>query len=104
MPDPDQDQNWSQRISKTGLHSRLLLTVNLNHCYFFVYFFSVLGCVGHFFAYNALFVILSDARILTQRDVVASRRATNLATHLSDLATHLPITQPSPYLASHHRT
>ncbi len=54
---------------------------------FFVYFFGGLECVGHFFAYVAHFVFLEDVWCRTQR---ANRRATNLATHLPDVATHLP--------------
>jgi hypothetical protein len=34
---------------------------------------------------------LRDARIRTQRAAVAHRRATNLAIHLRNLTTHLPI-------------
>jgi hypothetical protein len=45
-----------------------------------------LECVGHSFAYVAHFVFLRDVWIRTQRLAVASRCATNLATHL------LPIT------------
>jgi hypothetical protein len=43
-----------------------------------------LECVGHSFAYVAYFdfVLLRDVWILTHRAAVASRRATNLATHL----------------------
>jgi hypothetical protein len=49
---------------------------------FFVYFFGGLQCVGHSFAYVAHFVLLRDVWIRTQGAAVASRRATNLATHL----------------------
>ncbi len=45
---------------------------------------------GHSFAYVAHFVFLRDVWIRTQSAAVASRRATNLATHLPKLATHLP--------------
>jgi hypothetical protein len=38
--------------------------------------------VGHSFAYVAHFVFLRDVWIRTLRAAVASRRATNLATHL----------------------
>jgi hypothetical protein len=55
---------------------------------FLVYFFGGLECVGHSFAYVAYVVFLRDVWIRIQRTAVASRRATNLATHLSDLATH----------------
>jgi hypothetical protein len=50
--------------------------------FFFVYFFGGLECVGHSFTYVAHFVFLRDVWIRTQRAAVASRRATNLATHL----------------------
>ncbi len=50
--------------------------------------FCGLELVGHSFAYVAHFVFLRDVWIRTQRAAVASRRATNLATHLP-LATHL---------------
>jgi hypothetical protein len=49
-----------------------------------------LECVGHSFAYVAHFVFLRDVWIRSQTAAVASRRATNLATHLPKLATHLP--------------
>ncbi len=60
---------------------------------FFVYRFGGLECVGHFFANVAHFCIFETAA------VVASRRTTNLSTHLPLLA-HLPnlATQPSPIL------
>jgi hypothetical protein len=54
-----------------------VLVASLN--VFFVYFFGGLECVGHSFAYVAHFVFLRDI----WRAAVASRRATNLATHLS---------------------
>ncbi len=44
--------------------------------YFFVYFFGGLECVGNSFTY------VGHIGIRTQRAVVASRRANNLATHL----------------------
>jgi hypothetical protein len=47
-----------------------------------VYFLGRLECVGHSYAYVAHFVFLRDVWIRTQRAAVASRRATNLATHL----------------------
>jgi hypothetical protein len=50
---------------------------------FFVYFFGWLECVCHFSAYVAHFVFLWDAYICTQRAATASRRSSNLATHLS---------------------
>jgi hypothetical protein len=52
--------------------------------YFFVYFFGGLECVGPSFSYVAHFVFLRDVWIRTQRAALASRRATNLATHLSN--------------------
>jgi hypothetical protein len=57
--------------------------------HFLKYFFGGLECVGHSFAKVAYFVFLSDVWILTQRAALASRRATNLATHLPEFA-HLP--------------
>jgi hypothetical protein len=49
---------------------------------FFVNFFSGLECVDHSFAYVAHFLFLRDFWIRTQRAAVASKCATNLATHL----------------------
>ncbi len=49
---------------------------------FCVYFIGRLECVGHSFAYVALFDFLVDVWIRTQKAAVASRSATNLATHL----------------------
>ncbi len=59
-------------------------------CFIFMYIFSSLECVGHYFAYVAHFVLLRDVCVRTQRAAVANRRAINLATHLPNLATHLP--------------
>jgi hypothetical protein len=58
----------------------------------FFHFVFELECVGNSFAYVAQFVFLRDVWIRIQRAAVASRRATNLATHLPTvlLATHLP--------------
>ncbi len=47
-----------------------------------VFIFGGLECVGHSFAYVAHFVFFRDVWIRTQKAAVASRRATNLATHL----------------------
>jgi hypothetical protein len=41
------------------------------------------------FAYFAHFVFLRDVRLRIQRAAVASRRSTNLATHLPNTATYL---------------
>jgi hypothetical protein len=60
-----------------------IFLINLSY---FEYFFGGLECVGHFFAYLSHFVILSDVWIRTQRADVANSRAT----HLPNLATHLP--------------
>jgi hypothetical protein len=49
---------------------------------FIFYFFGGLECVGNSFAYVAHFVFFRDAWIRNQRAAVASRRATNFATHL----------------------
>ncbi len=59
--------------------SSLILTRHTHEKRF--YFFGGLECVGHSLAYVALFVFLRDFWIRTQRAAVASRRATNLATH-----------------------
>jgi hypothetical protein len=59
---------------------------NCIHIYFFVYFLGGLECVGHSFAYVAHFVFFGDVWIRTQRAAVASRCATNLATHLPQLS------------------
>ncbi len=55
------------------------------HLQFSFLFLADFECVGHF-AYIAHFVFLRDVRIRTQRAAVASRRATNLATHLLYIA------------------
>jgi hypothetical protein len=59
--------------------------------FFFCIFFGGLECVGHSFAYVALFVFLRDVWIRTQRAAVASSRATTFATHLPSLG------HPSPF-------
>ncbi len=54
-----------------------------NHCnIYIVYFVGGQESVGHSFAYVAHFLFLRDAWIRTQRSAIASRSATNLATHL----------------------
>ncbi len=45
-------------------------------------FFCGLECVGHSFVYVGHFVFLRDFWSRTQRAATASRRATNLATHV----------------------
>jgi hypothetical protein len=52
----------------------------------FVYCFGGLVCVGHSFAYVAHFVFLRKVWIRTLSAAVSSRRATNLTTHIPDLA------------------
>ncbi len=49
---------------------------------YFLYIICGLECVGHSFANIAHFVFLRNIWIWTQRAAVASRSATNLATHL----------------------
>jgi hypothetical protein len=71
---------------------------------FLYFFFGGLEDVGHSlsFAYVAHFVFLGDVWIRTQRAAVASRCATNLATHLPNLATLLPdLSIHLPNLATH---
>jgi hypothetical protein len=52
------------------------------YIFIFYIFFGGLEYVSHSFAYVAHFVLLRDVWIRTQRAAVASRRATNLDTHL----------------------
>ncbi len=59
--------------------------------FFFVYFLAGLDCFGYSFAYIAHFIFLKDVLIRTQRAAVASRRATNLATHLPRLLKYMYI-------------
>jgi hypothetical protein len=82
---------------------RVLFSLRLSiSYYFFIYFFGGLECVGHSFAYAAHFVILRAVWIRTQKAAIASRRATNLATHLPNLAIHLPnLATYHPNLATH---
>ncbi len=61
---------------------------------FFVYFIS--GLEWPFLCLCRTFFIFERCLIRTQRAAVASRRATNLATHLPDQCSH-----PSLYLATH---
>ncbi len=56
---------------------------------FYLYFFDGLDFVAHSFAYVAHFVCLRDVWIRTQRPILASRCATNLATHLPAASTVL---------------
>jgi hypothetical protein len=62
---------------------------SLNFWKLFLYIlFGGLECVCHSFAYVAHFAFLRDVWIRTQRAVVARRRASSLATHLTKLAGH----------------
>ncbi len=56
----------------------------------FRYFFDGRECVGHSFANVTHFVFWRDVWNRSQRAAVASKRATNWATNLANLATHLP--------------
>ncbi len=71
------------------LAQRVLGISRASSAYFYI-FFSGLECVGHFFVYVAHFVFLGGFWIRTQRAAVASRCATNLATHI-------PLSHPSAY-------
>ncbi len=76
------NQNEDNRVSasiQSSLHGGRYAK---NLFFIFVYFFGGLECVGHSFAYAAHFVFSRDVWIWTQRAAGASRRATNLATHL----------------------
>ncbi len=64
-------------------------------------FFGGIQCIGHFFAYVAHFIFLSDVWIRTHGAAVTSRRNTNLANHLPKFATHLPELSHPPHLATH---
>jgi hypothetical protein len=65
-----------------------------------IYFCGGPECVGHSFPYVAhFFVFLRDGSIRTQRAAVASRRATNLATHLPTWPPIPLLSHPSPCLA-----
>ncbi len=67
-----------------------------------VRFIGGLECVRHSFAYVSHIVFLRDVWIRAQRASVASRRATNLASLLADLDTHLPnLATLLPNLAIH---
>jgi hypothetical protein len=55
----------------------------LNNDRFFSDIFGGLECVGHSFAYVVHFVFSRDVWLRTQRVVVASRRAIDLAMHPS---------------------
>jgi hypothetical protein len=63
---------------------------NAVHEHIFFIFFGGLECVGHSCAYVAHWIFLKDVWIRSQRSAVAIRCATNLATRLPILATHLP--------------
>jgi hypothetical protein len=70
---------------------------------FFIFVWQAIECVCHSFANVAHFVSSRDDWIRTQRAAVASRCATNLATHLPGQLNHAPISllcHPSPYLAT----
>ncbi len=67
---------------------------------FFLYiFFGGLECVGHSFAYVAHLWFLRDVWIRTQSTAVASWRATDLATHPSQIS-HPSLSLSHPSLSS----
>jgi hypothetical protein len=76
----------------------MVLTITRYRRHFIVYFFGGLEFVGHSFAYVAHLLFLRDVWIRTQSTAVASWRATDLATHPSQLI------HPSLYLATHPST
>jgi hypothetical protein len=69
--------------------------------------FFGLVCASHFFVYVAHFVFLRDVWIRTQRASVASRRATNLATHLNtetvNTCFNITLSSQSVVLSSEYR-
>jgi hypothetical protein len=69
------------KIHKVQLPKNCSYNPKRLHYHFFI-FGGGLECVDHSFAYVAHFVFLRDVWIRDQRAAVASRRATNLATHL----------------------
>jgi hypothetical protein len=83
---------FTHRESKTARgHFFIALSALRGWVYGNVYSFGGLECVCLSFANGAHFIFLRDVWIWTQRAVVASRCATNVATHLpTNLATHLP--------------
>jgi hypothetical protein len=76
-------------LSEQGKMLTLILPVpvkpnkNKSNCFFCL--FGRLECVCHSFGYVAQFVFLREVWFQTQRAVEASRRATNLATHLPQI-------------------
>jgi hypothetical protein len=74
---------------KTACKPELVKTLDRLNVFFCI-FFGGLGCVHHSFAHVTRFVFLRDVWIRTQRGAVASRCATNIDTHLPDLATYIP--------------
>jgi hypothetical protein len=75
-----------KKITVTRMDSNKKISLNFRECFFL----GGLECVGHSFAYVAYFIFLRDVWIRTQRAAAAARRATNVATHLPDLA-NLPL-------------
>ncbi len=71
--------------------------------YYSVFLFGGQEVVCHSFSFFAHFVFLRVRCVRTQSAAVASRRATNLATHLlTNFSTHIPtLSHPSPYQLSH---
>jgi hypothetical protein len=67
--------------------------------YNFLYIIFGLESVRHSFDYVAHFVFLRDVWIRTQRAAISIMRATNIASHLPKLATHLHILPPISHLA-----
>ncbi len=76
----------------------LFFFIGVQHIFFS---FSQARVYCHSFAYVANFVIFRDVWIRTQSTAIASRHATNLATHLPLLVTHHSLSRPTPHLATH---
>jgi hypothetical protein len=66
----------------------------------FFTFFGGPGCIGNSFAYVAHFVFLRDVWIRIKSAAVASRRATNLATHPHAQPAISLLSHPSPFFAT----
>jgi hypothetical protein len=84
-------QIYVERICNIKIHLVIHLCI-----YIFLYVFGGLKWRANSFAYVAHFVFLRYVWIRTQRPAEACKLTNNLATHLR-VATHLPLSHPSPY-------
>jgi hypothetical protein len=72
------------------MHNMKSFVMHTRFSFMYIFFVAVYSVLATPLLMSPIFVFLRDVWIRTQSAAVASRRATNLATHLPTLAAHLP--------------